>query len=124
MQNLDFNSKVSLLAMLISALSALYAKHQATVAKKQYQLELAIYNNSTPNIKITSSETGIISIDSESEYVFFCIPISIHNASSSSTSIIEYTLTLHCTNGLKYKPDLYQNNTSDKFDNINILCYY
>lgn len=103
---------INILTMLATVFAALYTKHQATIAKKQYHLSLQIYNNSTPNIRMLSNETGLICIDTQSEFVYFCIPVSIYNLSSSSTSIVEPVLTLYCDNDLKYKPEYYKINTT------------
>ena len=103
MSDLKLETYISIISALFAALSAIYAKRQASSAEKQYNLQLRLYKDGNANFKI-ETDTGFIFINNFSDNIYFFIPVLISNISDKSTSLKDFSLILHCGENLNYKP--------------------
>jgi hypothetical protein len=112
-QSLDF---VAIISAIIALLSAGFAFWQASVAKKAYKLQKAIYEEGKANFAIQDIENSFLYDKNGEDKVYYFFKVILSNLSDKPTSISKIQLSLSqnntdaliiaCTTNLLIQPDL------------------
>ena len=119
LSKMDTVDLISLVACLVSIVGAIISIIMYRLTRKEYKLQLRLYKDGLANFNFQIVECHLKD-DKENDKIQYWFNLLILNLSDKQTSIIEYSLTLKCSDGLLYKAEYYKNG-SKRFEGIKYL---